>query len=458
MSFLPGLTEAAQVPDIYIDVNEAHTQVLPIGTLWKIRVPSEAKMSIKVLTGIAEIFGTELANNIEYNFQNWNFTVHAVEEVCLEWKGTDSHPAIEGEDLIPNESAQNIYNLHFSLEKMRNSTFDGPKVMIIGNKRVGKTALCRTLCSYTIKFKSYQPMFINLNPQESIFSPPGCLSATPISDILDVQLPIWGESMTSGATSLHSKQPLLKLFGLEIIAENRDLYMSTVEALSEDVSERLHKDALIQRSGCIINTPPLSQLDDDLKDLVNIIEKFKVNLIIMVGDENNDEDMAQFEKVSQTIKPFVGDFLLRLPRLTGVIKSDDTYERSLQRNAIREYFYGNQNTALSPFSVSIDYEDLIIWEPINLLDPSSAGADNNSIDKLELKQVTNTPSSIQHALICLTYSDKHAKPNDVRRSSILGFALVTEVNEKRKKVRILIPVPGNFPNCSTLLTSYRYLE
>ncbi|SMN20562.1 similar to Saccharomyces cerevisiae YOR250C CLP1 Subunit of cleavage factor I (CFI), involved in both the endonucleolyitc cleavage and polyadenylation steps of mRNA 3'-end maturation [Maudiozyma saulgeensis] len=458
MSFLPGLTEEAQVPDIYIDVNEVHTQILPMGTLWKIKVPSESKMSIKILTGIAEIFGTELANNIEYNFQNWNFTVYAVEEVYLEWKGTDPHPAVEGEDIIPNDSAKNIYNLHFALEKMRNSTFDGPKVMIIGNKRAGKTALCRTLCSYTIKFKSYQPMFINLNPQESIFSPPGCLSATPISDILDVQLPIWGQSMTSGATALHSKQPLLKLFGLEMIPENRELYMATVKMLAEDVSERLQRDALIQRSGCIINTPPLSQLDDTLKELVEIIHDFKVNLVIMIADESNDDDMAQFERVSQVIKPFVGDFLLRLPRLTGVIESDDTYERSQQRNAIREYFYGNSHTALSPFSVSIDYEDLVLWEPMNLLDPGSNEVSNTSIDKLELRQVQITPSVIQHALICITFADKHAKANDVSKSSILGFALVTEVNEKRRKVRILIPVPGNFPNCATLLTSYRYLE
>lgn len=457
MSFLPGLTDAAVVPEVYIDENEIHKQTIPMGSLWKIKVAQESKMTIKVITGIAEIFGTELANNIDYNFQNWNFTIFAVEEVQLEWKGTDNHPVVEGEDTVPNQTAQYIYNLHFALEKLRSQTFYGPKIMVIGNKNVGKTALCRTLSSYTIKFKSFQPMLINLNPQESIFTPPGCVSATPISDILDVQLPIWGQSMTSGATSLHTKQPLLKLFGLEMISENKTLYSHIIDSLAKDVDERLQNDALIQRSGCIINTPPLSQLDDNHDLLLHIIKKFDVKLVVMISDETNEDEILQFEKISQLITPEVGGKFIRFPKLSGVIESDETYDRSLQRSATREYFYGNPSTALSPFSVTIDYEDLMIWEPINVInitDPTSVGVTN----MLQLKPVTITPGTIQHAMISITYAEKHAKPEDVRNAPILGFALVTEVNEKRRKIRILIPVPGNFPNNATILTSYRYLE
>ncbi|KAG0670984.1 Cleavage polyadenylation factor subunit clp1 [Maudiozyma exigua] len=457
MSFLPGLTDATVIPEVYIDENEIHKQVIPMGSIWKIRVAQESKMTIKIITGIAEIFGTELANNIEYNFQNWNFTIFAVEEVQLEWKGTDVHPIVEGEDIIPNETAQYIYNLHFALEKLRSQSFYGPKIMVIGNKNVGKTALCRTLCSYTIKFKTSQPMLINLNPQESIFSPPGCVSATPISDILDVQLPIWGQSMTSGATALHTKQPLLKLFGLEMISENKDLYLYSIDSLAKDVDERLQKDALIQRSGCIINAPPLSQLDDRFDSLLHIIKQFDINLVVMISDEANEDEKLQYEKISQLITPEVGNNFIRFPKLSGIIESDETYDRSLQRSATREYFYGNSNTALSPFSVTVDYEDLMIWEPVNLINVGEP-ASIDSTNLLQLKPVTITPGSIQHALIGITYADKHAKSEDVRNAPLLGFALITEVNEKRRKIRILVPVPGNFPNNATILTSYRYLE
>lgn len=455
MSFLPGLTESTEVPDVFFDANELHKLNIPQGSLWKIKIPSESKMSIKVVGGIAEIFGTELANNVEYVFQSWCFTIYAVEEVELEWKGVDNHPALEGEDIIPNDTAKYVYNLHFSLEKMRNSTFDGPNIMIVGNKASGKTSLCRTLSSYTIKFKTYQPMLINLNPQEGIFSPPGCLSATPISDILDIQLPIWGQSMTSGATALHSKQPLVKVFGQETISENRDYYLSILDQLADDVRERLQRDALVQRSGCIIDTPPLSQLSDELTELTDAIKKFKVNIVIFISDDSNEE---QFETVAQKLKPFVGDFFLKIPKLSGAIEVDDVYQRALQRSAIREYFYGNSHTALSPFSVSIDYEDLVVWEPKNLLELQSATIDSTRTNNLELKPIEITPSNLQHSLIAITYAEKHAKPNDVQEASILGFALITEVNEKRRKVRVLLPVPGNFPSNAVILTSYRYLE
>lgn len=458
MSFLPGLTETTAVADLYVDTNEIHKETIPQGTIWKIKVPVDSKMIIKTISGIAEIFGTELANNVEYSFSNWNFSIYAVEEVQLEWRGSDPHPIEEDKDLISNRTAKYVYNLHFSLEKMRSSSFDGPNILVIGNKGSGKTALCRTLCSYSIKFKSYSPMFVNLNPQEAIFSPPGCVSATPISDILDVELPIWGQSMTSGATALHTKQPILKLFGLEMIQENPHRYMQNLDSLSSAINSRMQKDALVQRSGCIIDTPPLSNLSDNLSELVHIIQKFRINFVVMLCDPENEDDIKTLEKVAPLARTLVGDFFVKIPRLCAVIPSDDVYTRSLQRGAIREYFYGNPGTALSPFSLSLDYEELVIWEPKNLLVAGSAGGTAPQNEYLTLSPVEINPSSVQHALICITHQDKHGKSEDVGNAAILGFALITEVNEKRRKIRVLVPVPGSFPSNACILTSYRYLE
>lgn len=127
MSFLPGLVETTAVTDLYVDTNEVHKEKIPQGTIWKIKVPADSKMTINIVSGIAEIFGTELANNVEYSFSNWNFSIYAVEEVHLEWKGSDPHPIVEDEDLISNRTAKYIYNLHFSLDKMRSTSFEGPQ-------------------------------------------------------------------------------------------------------------------------------------------------------------------------------------------------------------------------------------------------------------------------------------------------------------------------------------------
>ncbi|CCF55828.1 hypothetical protein KAFR_0A03930 [Kazachstania africana CBS 2517] len=445
MSLLPGINEATEPLELVNDSNEVHSLAIPIGSQWKVDLPSDFKLAITIKSGIAEVLGTELANDTEYHFQNWKFTVFAVEDVELSWKCTQSlQPKIES-----NNTASQIYNLHFALEKVRNSSFYGPKVLIIGERNSGKTSLCRILSSYTIKFKSYQPLLINLDPNESIFSPPGCLTATPISDLLDPQSPSWGQSMTSGATALHSKQPYVENFGMEKISSNKQRYMSNIEQLASAVNKRITSDALVQRSGCIIDSPSLDQYDDNLDDLEQIIQRLNVNMVVIICDDD-----GLYQKVNNRVKPIIGDLMIRLPKLSGVIETDDVYKRSLQRSAIREYFYGNIQTVLSPFTAGVDYNELTIWAPRDLTYDTSAGKD----EALELLPVTLEASTLQHAIIAITYADKNANKEEVSKASIMGFGLITEVNEKRQKMRILLPVPGRFPHNAAILTSSRYLE
>ena len=311
---------------------------------------------------------------------------------------------------------------------------------------------CRTLCSYAIKFKSYQPLFINLNPHEGIFSPPGCLTATPISDILDVQSQTWGQSMTSGATELHSKQPIVKNFGLENISENRSLYWDNMNQLSNAVNERLQNDVIVQRSGCILNTPSLSDLDEEFNELVTIIDRFKVNIVVVLAEQ---DEFTLFEKVKETLRPYIGDFLIRLPKLSGRFEADDAYKRSLQRTAIKEYFYGTPKTILSPYASGADFEEITVWKPINMVEAQGTTSTSNP---LQLLPVTVDASTLQHALVAISYADRKSSSSEVQKASILGFGLITEVNEKKRKIRILLPVPGRLPNKAMILTSYRYLE
>ncbi|GAV55004.1 hypothetical protein ZYGR_0AS03270 [Zygosaccharomyces rouxii] len=448
MESLPGLSDGRALA--VEDSNESHTLTIPKGSEWRVERPSEARLTIRIKSGIAEIFGTELANDVEYDFRNFNFSIFAVEDVTLEWKC----PEISSQNLqvVPNTTSKLVYNLHFALEKMRCSSFEGPRVIVIGSDGSGKTALCRTLCSYAIKFKPFQPMFINTNPQEGIFSPPGCVTAVPISDILDVQCSTWGQSMTSGATPLHSKQPFVKNFGLERISDNRTLFTRMVNELALVVSDRLAGDALVRRSGCIIDTPPLSHLDDDGQELENMVRQFKVNAIIAIGDDADEV----FEKYSARFMPYIGPNFIRIPKLSGCISTDDVYKRLLQRSAIREYFYGNYKTVLSPYAVGADIGDVNVWKPKNIMElpESEVGVATDT----EMLPVEVTASNLQHSLVAISYADRKSSPVDVEHAPILGFALITEVNEKRNKLRILLPVPGRLPNKAITLTSYRYLE
>ena len=405
MASLPGINDVSQPLVSAGGDDELHRLVIKQGSEWKVEVSSDSRLNVKVKSGIAEIFGTELATGTEYTFKNYQFSIFAVEDVELEWRC----PQLDSESLsiTANTTAKYIYNLHFALEKMRSSSFEGPRVLVIGDKNCGRTTLCRILCSYAIKNKSYQPMYVNLDPQQAVFSPPGCLTATPISDILDVECSTWGQSMTSGATPLHSKQPLVKNFGLERIAQNKELYLDVVEQLAQGTNDRILNDSLVRRSGALIDIPPLSELDEDFNDLEFFAKKCKANVVVMLGITDNSTAEKIANKLSKTV--------------------------------------------LSPYAIGVDFGDIMVYRPRNLLEDTEDQTN-------EFVPVTVTANNLQHALVAITYADKKATPQIVQKAPLLGFGLITEVNEKRNKLRILLPVPGALPNKAMVLTSYRYLE
>lgn len=449
MEALPGLNDSTQLANTIEGDNELHELSIAQGFEWKIEVSNDAPLTVEVKSGIAEIFGTELATDKEYVFKNYKFSIYCVEDVVLSWRCSALNE--NNLSITANTTAKYVYNLHFALEKMRSSSFDGPRILVLGSQDSGKTALCRTLCSYAIKFKAYQPLYVNLNPTQAVFSPPGCVAAVPISAILDVQCSTWGQSMTSGATQLHSKQPIVKNFGLENISENKPLYFEMIDQLASNITDRLRNDSLVRRSGSIIDTSPLNELDEDFSDLEHIAKQFKINAAVILGEYQQDF----LQRISQKLSQFIGVHLVNLPTLSGAIKLDDIYRRSLQRSAIREYFYGTDTTVLSPYAVGVDYQDIAAWKPKNFLENQDLDSD---LSPTELSPVEIDPSNIQHALVAISYAPKRSPSADVIKAPLLGFALVTEVNEKRRKVRILVPVPGNLPSKALILTSYKYLE
>lgn len=112
---LPGLKQPVDDAGLLEDANQVHTLVIPSGHIWRVELSSDEKLSLKVTAGIGEIFGTELANNVEYTFWDWKFGIYAVEELEIEWKCPQLHD--RELSIVENTTAHNVYNLHFALEK-----------------------------------------------------------------------------------------------------------------------------------------------------------------------------------------------------------------------------------------------------------------------------------------------------------------------------------------------------
>ncbi|CDO93168.1 unnamed protein product [Kluyveromyces dobzhanskii CBS 2104] len=425
----------------------AQSSALLQGQEWNVHVPSGAKLTVTVKYGIVEILGTELANDIPYTFQGISVNIYAIERSLIEWKCLEELEPV----LSENKSYHTyVYNLSFALERLKLLSFNGPRLLILGQRSTGKSSLAHILCSYALKIKQYQPLLVNLNPQEGVFSLPGSITATPISEILDVESSIWGQSITTGATKLHDKQPLVKNFGLENIEDNRPLYLSTISQLASGVQQRLKNDPVVRRSGLIIDTPDISRFDTDTwSEVRHIIEQFEINAIVVCADT---DELAI--KLSENFKTKVGHFV-RIPPPGSITKIDGIMRRALQRIQIREYFYGTTETVLSPYTMGAGFEEITIFKPRNL---SEYGGTQQEIDLTVFDKVEVNASNLQHSIVAITNISRKDTQDKLNTASIIGYGLITEVNDSKRKLRVLLPVPSRIPDRAMILTEYRYLE
>jgi len=53
---------------------------------------------------------------------------------------------------------------------------------------------------------------------------------------------------------------------------------------------------------------------------------------------------------------------------------------------------------------------------------------------------------MQNCILAIMHADPNDSHENIRDASVMGFVYVAEVDEKRKKMRVLAPVSGRMPN------------
>lgn len=144
------------------DEEEARQWTLEPMQEFRFEVDSKNKITIKITSGKAEIFGTELANNVEYQFTARKMAIFSWHGCNLESFGSN---VVE---YVGKETPMNsIINTHFALQKIRQdaslSGVTGPRIMIVGPGDVGKSSLAKTLASYAARSMSF-PVLCDLDP------------------------------------------------------------------------------------------------------------------------------------------------------------------------------------------------------------------------------------------------------------------------------------------------------
>ncbi|KAE8448649.1 Cleavage polyadenylation factor subunit clp1 [Mollisiaceae sp. DMI_Dod_QoI] len=434
---IPGLGQAAPTAAFSAPTVEAPVAVheLQANSEWRFEVEIGEKIDVKILSGTAEIFGTELAVNHLYTFRGTKSSIYT-------WHGCRIEVAGTCEEYIAEETPMTQYvNTHFALEKLRDEAEqngrEGPRVLVVGPTNSGKTSLAKLLTAYALRM-GRQPMVINTDSREGLLSIPGSLTATPFASIIDVEQG-WGSSPTSTSSAVPVKLPLCYYYGLPSPEDNTKLYKPIVTRLALAATSRLTDDPAIKATGMIIDTPGVISQGKGGFDLIShIVSEFSVNIILVIGSERlHSEMLRRFSAYRTSIGETIT--LVKLDKSGGCVDRDDAFMQQTNEAAIKEYFFGNIKTTLSPHTQHLGYDEVFVYK---IRETHTNAFLPGGVEETEqgLYEKVEPDIMMQHCVLAVMYASVADSQDTIRDASVMGFVCVAEVDEKKRRLKVLAPM------------------
>jgi polyribonucleotide 5'-hydroxyl-kinase len=149
--------------------------------------------------------------------------------------------------------------------------------------------------------------------------------------------------------------------------------------------------------------------------------------------------------------------------------------KSLRHAQIRAYFFGHGENALAPHSQAANYDDLSIFkisesmycpdlavrnrELTHEIGSGSSAYKPDDEDSVYAPAASLyeriTPSlSIVNKLIAITSASANDRQEVIRDSSVRGYMYVADIDEGKKRVKLLSPQPGQAPTSALVLGTF----
>ena len=374
---------------------------------------------ITVLEGIAELFGTELANNTPYNLVSTNGAISTFHGCQLKLQGEFTEKYMGSESYINLSYLNFAFSLH--MKKKAN-------VLVLGSRYSGKTSLVKRLANYTTK-RGLTPFIVDLDITSGLISLPATVSCMP----LDLQIdPTCGSCLSFNVTSLNAETlPLVYYFGYTHLKQHEDLYYKLMLKVKENMNKYSDKHSVPYS---FIDMMP----DPSVEMIKKVVEIFQVDNIVIISDE----------LVFSRIKNQVDCQVSLLKKSEGVFTpvSNDSANK-LGQQKIKEYFYGNKKE-LSPFSTNCKTDDIVVIKRGQLFSGAAHTMPLQSNAEQNLTFIKAMEASyLERGLIALSSSDN---PEDAITEHVLGFGFVNTVDEAKAtddgvvppaRLQILLPEP-----------------
>lgn len=157
---------------------------------------------------------------------------------------------------------------------------------------------------------------------------------------------------------------------------------------------------------------------------------------------------------------------------------DESYMKQLRHAQIRQYFFGSSvESTLAPHSQTVDFGDLAIYKVLERTcgghmssdqhqlicfaasDMNSAfrpGDDDDGIygQAARIYDRVDPAVSMQNSLLAITTAPMNDRQEVIRDASVRGYVWIADVDEVKKKVRLLSPEPGHLPRNAMILGTF----
>jgi polyribonucleotide 5'-hydroxyl-kinase len=403
----------------------------------RIEVAAGSEAKVTIVEGQAEIFGTELVRNKQYVFGS------GARLAIFTWHGCIVQ--IEGNlevDYISAETPMVIYlNVHMALEQMRQkvekgegSKSVGPKVMICGPVNVGKSTLTKILLNYSVRM-GRRPVLVDLDVGQGCIAVPGTIGALLVERPADV---VEGFSLQT---------PLVFNFGHSTPAESEKLYDALVTQIAGAVDKHFEQNEKAGASGCIINTCGWVT-GSGFKRLLHIVEAFKVDVVLVLDQERLYNDFKM--KLGDTVQ------CVHLPKSGGVFERSQSQRRIDHDERVREYFYGGR-TPLYPYVFDVKFDDIKVFKIGAPEVPDSCLPLGMEAEDVSMKAMPLSPGQhLLHSLCAVSAAD--SAEDDLTKSNVVGFIVVTNVDMETKTLTVLSPAPRPLPKQYVIVSDIKFMD
>ncbi|XP_058464226.1 protein CLP1 homolog [Malaya genurostris] len=400
----------------------------------RFEIENKNEVTITLLSGYAELFGTELVMKKPYVFGLGEkvaiFTYHGC---VIELRGKPDVAYVARETPMVQ-----YLNCSSALEHLRAKAelddVQGPVVMVVGPMDVGKSTLCRIFLNYAVRL-GRRPVYVDLDVGQGSIAIPGTIGAL----LVERPAPV--------AEGFAQQAPLVYHFGHTSPSDNDVFYNVLISKLAETTLERLEANKKAKYSGMIINSCGWVK-GNGYKNILHSIKEFEVNAVFVLDQERLYNELLR--DVDRTVQ------VVFLPKSGGVVERPRAQRAESRDNRIREYFYGSK-MPLYPHSFDVKFSDVKLFKVGSPALPDSCLPLGMKKEDNFTKLVPVQPGPhLMHHILAVSFAE--STEENVIQSNVAGFICVTNVNMEKEVLTVLSPQPRPLPQTILLVSDLQFMD